>query len=235
MRDQKPEACSPVLANLLKNHLEYVNLGLADRSGKIICSALPMKDELSIADRPYFQTILKTGRFAVGDYQVGRISAKVSIGVGYPVSDARGNVEGVIFGGLDLNWLRNLLKEGVRGLFDPQANITVIDRDGSVLARWPERLQWVGLHRPEVDIIQTVLTQGEGTIEAYGLDGVRKLYAFSPLDRSRQVGFIYAGIPLNILYAKVNRDLAHNLIFLGLAITLALAAAWLSSSPLAGC
>ena len=232
MRDQKPKACSPVLANLLKNNLEYANLGVADRSGKIICSALPMEKEVSIADRPYFQTVLKTGRFEVGAYQVGRISAKVSIGVGYPVSDARGNIAGVIFAALDLNWLQNLLKEGARGLFNPQANITVIDRDGTVLARWPERVEWVGLRRPEVDIIQTVLTQGEGTIEANGLNGVRKLYAFSPLDRSRQVGFIYAGIPLNILYAKANRDLARNLIFLGLAITLALAVAWFSSSQL---
>jgi len=233
MRGQKPKPCSAILANLLKTHLEYVNLGVADRSGKIICSALPMEKEVSIADRPYFQTVLKTGRFEVGAYQVGRISAKVSIGVGYPVSDARGNIAGVIFAALDLNWLQNLLKEGARGLFDPQANITVIDRDGSVLALWPERVQWVGLHRPEVEIIQTVLTQGKGTIAAYGLDGVQKLYAFSPLDRSRQVGFIYAGIPLNILYTKMNRDLARNLIFLGLGITLALAAAWFSCSQLA--
>jgi signal transduction histidine kinase len=232
LRHQKPQACSELLANFLQIHCEYVNLGLADGSGKIICSALPMEKEDSIADRPYFQTILKTGRFAVGTYQVGRISGKVTIGVGYPIVGRGGNPGGVIFAGLDLTWLQNFLNESAGGLFDPQGNITVIDVNGTVLARWPEEAKWTELHRPQVEIIKTALTKGKGTTEAYGLDGVHKIYAFSPLDRTRQVGFIYAGIPTAVLYAKMNHDLARNLIFLGLAISLALAIAWFSSSKL---
>jgi signal transduction histidine kinase len=232
VRDQNPKPCSAVLANFLKTNPSYVNLGLADGSGKIVCSALPVEKEHSIADRHYFQTILKTGRFAVGAYQVGRISAKVSIGVGYPILDVRGNPERVIFAGLDLTWLQNFLNESAGGLFDPKANITVIDVNGTVLARWPEGAKWAGLHRPQVEIIKTSLTEGKGTTEAYGLDGVHKLYAFSPLDRTRQVGFIYAGIPTAALYSKMDRELARNLIILGLAIVLTLTVAWFSSSQL---
>lgn len=232
MRNQNFEECSAVLANFQKTSLEYVNLGLADQSGKIICSSLPTEQEQSIADRHYFQTILKTGRFAVGAYQVGRISGKVTIGVGYPIFDGGGNLERVIYAGLDLTWLQNFLDESAGGLFDPQANITVVDLNGTVLARWPEGAKWMGLHRPQVEIIKTSLTKGKGTTEAYGLDGVHKLYAFSPLDRTRQVGFIYSGIPTAALYAKMDRELARNLIILGLAIALTLTVAWFSSSQL---
>ena len=232
MRNQNFEECSAVLANFHKTSLEYVNLGLADQSGRIICSALPTEQEHSIADRHYFQTILKTGRFAVGAYQVGRISGKVTIGVGYPIFDGGGNLERVIYAGLDLTWLQKFLDESAGGLFDPQANITVIDVNGTVLARWPEGGKWRGLHRPQVEIIKTSLAKGKGTTEAYGLDGVHKLYAFSPLDRTRQVGFIYSGIPTAALYAKMDRELARNLIILVLAIALTLTVAWFSSSQL---
>jgi hypothetical protein len=59
LQDPKHETCSAVLGTFLKTSPEYVNLGLADRSGKIICSALPIETEHS-TDRYYFQTVLKT-------------------------------------------------------------------------------------------------------------------------------------------------------------------------------
>jgi signal transduction histidine kinase len=233
LRDQKHETCSVVLVNILRKNQEYTNLGVADRSGKISCSAIPSDKEINIADRPYFQRALKTRQFAVGSYQVGRISGKVNIGVGYPVLDTTGEVRTVIFAGLDLDWLQNLLAEGAADkFFDPQATITVVDKSGTVLARWPGGERWVGLHKPEAEVIETVLAHGQGTTEAYGLDGAHKLYAFLPLGHSRQVGYVYAGIPTTTLYAKANQTLARNLIFLGLALTLALAAAWFLSSQL---
>ena len=229
---QDLEACYPVLADLLRKNPEYANLGVADLNGKVFCSTLPMEKAINLADRPYFQQVLKTRQFAVGSYQIGLISGKVSIGIGFPVEDTKGNLQAVLFAGLDLNWLQKILNEGAKDLFDPQATITVIDQEGRILARWPQGKQWVGSDKTDVDIIKTVLARGEGTTEAYGLDGVYKLFAFSPLDRSRQIGFVYVGMPTDSLYANLNRILARNLLFLGLVITLLLMAAWVLSSQL---
>jgi hypothetical protein len=149
IRDQKPGVCHSVLTNVLRKNPEYTNLGVADRSGKILCSALPMEKTANLADRPYFQQIIKTHQFAVGSYQIGRVSGKVSIGVGYPLENTNGSMEAVIFAGMNLDWLQNLLAKIVEDMFDTQATITVIDTKGTVLARWPEGETWVGLDKPE--------------------------------------------------------------------------------------
>lgn len=222
--------CSGLLTNLIKKNSEYLNLGVADRSGKVLCSALPLEKAISLADRTYFQQAIKTRQFTVGSYQVGRISRKVTIALGYPILDTDGNVKGAVFAGLDLDWLQNLVENAADKFSGTQATITVVDKSGTVLARWPEGEQWVGLPKPDVNIIETVLKLGHGTTESRGLDGVSKLYAFSPL--GRRVGYVYVGIPTANLYAKVNQTLIRNLVFLGLALALALAAAWFLSSQL---
>jgi signal transduction histidine kinase len=232
IRDQQTGPCSAVLANFLRKNPEYANLGVADGSGKIFCSALPMEKTISVANRLYFQEALKNREFAVGSYQVGLISGKISIGMGFPVENLQGTVGGVIFAALDLKWLQKILAEGANNLFSPQTTITVIDQEGIILARWPQGELWVGTQNPDVDIIRTVLTEGEGITEAHGLDRVHKLFAFSRLDRSRQIGFIYAGIPTSALYAELNRTLARNLIVLGIIISSILIAAWVLSSQL---
>ncbi len=58
---------------------------------------------------------------------------------------------------------------------------TVIDRDGAILARYPQPEQWVGKRMPEAEIVKIVLAKEEGVAEAVGIDGGPCLFAFTPL------------------------------------------------------
>ena len=218
-----------IFATLLKKHQEYDNLSIADQRGHILRSALPLETAGSIADQYYFQEALHTKRLAIGNFHIDPLSHKPSLGLGYPILDQGGQVTGVVVAILDLDWLQELIST-----FQilPEETLTVIDNGGTLLARAPEPGGFVGQRRTDVPIIQAILSRGEGTTVAQGLDQQEKLFAFTPLAGSLGVGYVYAGLPTQVIFADANRELLHNLLWLGLVTALALAATWVLSSHL---
>lgn len=218
--------CGALLDEFLQRQERYANLGVADATGDVFCSALPLDQPVNISDRAYFQRAVHTGDFAVGDYQIGRITAVASINFGYPILDDMGQVQRLVFAALDLDWLNQF----AAGAELPEGStLTVIDRNGTVLVRQPDPEDWVGQSFPEAEILQPTLERrGEGITEAVGLDGVPRLYAFAPLGgglRAPDV-YVYIGIPKSLVLAPASRTLVLDLIGLGLVALLALEAAW---------
>ena len=97
VRDRNPAACNALLADLLTRHSSYANLGVIDADGNVFCSALPMTGPVYAGDRVYFRRAVETRDFAIGDYQIGRITGKATLVFGYPVLDDGGHARAVIF------------------------------------------------------------------------------------------------------------------------------------------
>ena len=219
-------ACSAALREVSGFYPRYANLGVADRFGNVVCSALPVTQPVNIADRAYFRLAIQNGRFSIGEYQIGRITGRASVNAGYPIYDGTARLTGVVFAALGLNWLNQMAVE-VR--LPPGSTINVVDAGGTILARHPDPERWVGRSLPDVPGIKAILKRGgEGTTEAVGVDGVRRLYAFAPLGRAPQAGrpFVSIGIPAAVAYADITRLLMLNLAGMALAILLAVVAAW---------
>jgi hypothetical protein len=64
-------ACNAFLAEMLKAYPLYLNIAVADRNGNLVCSALPFRSPINVADRAYFKMALQTHDFVIGDYQIG--------------------------------------------------------------------------------------------------------------------------------------------------------------------
>ncbi len=218
--------CNAFLASLLTRYPLYANFGLADVAGDLLCSALPLKGPVNIADRVFFRSALATGDFAVGEYQIGRVTEKPSLNFGYPILGEVGQLQAVVVAALDLSWLTHLLAEAQ---LPEGAVLLMIDRSGTILGRYPNPEAWVG--QPGVDdpLFRSILAQGEGTTELSGPDGVPRLYAFTGLRGAAQAGYVSIGIPQAVAYAPADRMLARNLAGLGVAGALALAAAWVGA------
>ena len=88
-----------------------------------------------------FSARSETRDFAIGEYQVGRISGKASVNFGYPVLDDAGHVRAVVGAPLDLACSAELANQA--GL-PPGSMLTVIDRNGTILSRYPDEGKWVG-------------------------------------------------------------------------------------------
>ena len=229
VRDRNRAACNALFADLLTQHSSYANLGVIDTDGNVICTAVPITDEVYLGDRVYFRRALETRDFAIGEYQVGRITDKATVNFGYPVLDDVGHVRAVVFAALDLAWLELARQAGL----PPGTMLTVIDRNGTILSRYPDEGRWVGELMPEPLVLNAILTQqGNGTTDAPGTDGIPRLFSFAPFGGAAQSAdaYVSVGIPAAVAFAGVNQILARNIATLGLVAGLALAAAWVGGN-----
>jgi signal transduction histidine kinase len=224
VRDGEAAECEQFLASLLKDNPLYANFGLADRAGDITCSAVPMDKPVNIADRAYFVGAVVARDFAVGEFQVGRVTGVASINFGYPVFDGDGRVQAVVFAAMDLSWLNHLVAEVD---LPESAALVVIDRKGTIIARYPNPLPWVGQSDLNDPLFQAMLAQGQGTAELHGVDGIPRIYAFTGFRGLPEAGYVSIGIPQAVAYAPARRALVRNLAGLGVIGVLALAAAWI--------
>ncbi|MGH7427639.1 MAG: cache domain-containing protein, partial [Candidatus Methylomirabilaceae bacterium] len=225
VRHRDSGGCNALFFDLLKGYPFYANLGAIAPDGDVFCSALGFRGRINAADRAYFRRAMATRDFAIGDYQVGRVTGKGTINFGYPLVSDAGEVQAVVFAALDLAWLNKLAAEAQL----PQGStFTVIDSNGAILARYPDHEKWVGQSMPEAPIFKAIQAQQwEGTAEAPGLDGIPRLYVFTPIRGWRGSGIVCTvGIPIALVFGEVNRILARNLALLGLVTSLALGAAW---------
>lgn len=230
VRDGKRAACDTLFADLLTRHSSYANLGVIGADGNVLCSGLPMTGQVYVGDRAYFRRARETRDFAIGDYQIGRVTGKATLNFGYPVLDDAGHVPAVVFAALDLAWLNELASQA--GL-PPGSMLTVIDRNGTILSRYPDDGKWVGKLMPESLVLKAMLTQqGNGTTEAPGTDGIPRLFSFAPFGGAAQSAnaYVSVGIPAAVAFAGANQILVLNLAALGLVAGLALAAAWMGGN-----
>ena len=226
VRSYDTAACSRLFNDLLNQYPHYLNIGAIGLDGYIFASAIPLNKPIYVADRPYFQRVLKTRKFTVGVYQIGRITGKPGVNLGYPVMDDIGKVKAVVFVALDLTWLNKL--SGEADLPD-DSTLSLIDSDSTILARYPEPEKWVGKTMPEASIFKTILAKGDGMIETIGADGVKRLYAFTSFvstENQAEKVYVSIGIPSSAVFVQVNRILIRNLAFLLFISLLALSAAW---------
>lgn len=226
VRERKSAACKTLFADLLKAYPLYANLGAIDLRGRLYCSALPITDPIELADRSYFQRALKTGDFAIGDYQIGRVTQAATLNFAYPIRTPNGGREGVVYAAVSLNWLNDVVKDAdlPRG-----STLSVTDRNGTILVRYPDPESWVGRRVPESVISRAARSFHTGVAEAREPDGVPRLVGFTPLLGNNAGGDVYVsiGIPKRLAYADANQMLTSNLIWLAFIAAVAFSAAWI--------
>ena len=224
VRERDAEACSRILRGISRLHVRYANLGAIRPDGSVFCSALPSTARPNARDSSWFQQVLRTRDFSVSQFHFGGITGRAVLTMAYPAIGG-GEVAAVVFASLDLSWLNRYLSES---LLPPGSVLSVIDRRGTVLARYPDPEFWVGENIADTPLAQEILMHQQAAVtEARGMDAVPRLYAYTPLAPTLTQGvYVYIGIPSAVAYAEPERVLRRNLLGLGLVALLAIVAAW---------
>jgi putative nucleotidyltransferase with HDIG domain len=228
LRSGDATRCTALLSDLLPRYTRYLNLGLIDARGYVLCSAIPHDDPVYAGDRAYFLRAIETRDFSIGDYQIGRITGAPSLNFGYPVHDDAGQVRGVVFAAVDYRWLSEVEAETQSRL--PQGStITKIDADGIILIQYPNPAEWAGYPFPDASVAKTVRSEREGVTVGSGADGIPRVYAFAPLQSALHgvEVFLIIGVPEEAAFGPTRRHVALNLLGVGFASALAVAAAWI--------
>jgi PAS domain S-box-containing protein len=207
VRTPTSEVCSIHLGELLPLYPRFTNMGVVDHAGNLLCSAIRPREPLNFSDRPWFQRVMATHTFAVGDYQRGRITGKQSLVFGVPVVDGNGAVSNVAWAALDLTWLQQF---AAQVKLPGKPALALLDRNGTILARDPDPERWVG---SQVTDFPTVLRRLDaGPFESRGVDGIDRLYANVSLgDHADPHAIVAVGIPTSVAYDDANAALRRNL------------------------
>ncbi len=225
--DENPSECSAFCSDLLKQFKRYANVGAVKPNGDVFCSAVPLDEPTNAADQSWFRRALESGDFSIGDYHVGRITAKPVLVLSYPFRFVEGEPAAVVFAALDLKWLNRYVFE-IESQLPDGFTITQMDENAVVLARQPDAEQWVGQSMIENSFFKEILSQKTGVIEARGDHDMPFIYAFAQLHSSlrKQPVYMILGIPRRLAFADSNRILGRNLTLLGIVALVAILAAW---------
>lgn len=224
---QDAGACNEYFRSLLQaSGGLYQSMGIHGADGYLACNAVPWSGRVDVNTRRYFRLAADNGKFAIGEYQVGKVTGRPGINLGHPALDAGGRLIGVVFAGIDLQRLDEL----TRGIPLPQEGaITILDSDGTILARYPDAGGRPGKKSTNQPLRDAMQAAESGLLEARDSRGVPRIYAFESVWKNPDGSIpirVVVSIPTQRIFAYANSALAEALGELLAATLLLLLAAW---------
>jgi PAS domain S-box-containing protein len=231
IRRMDPQAAAPVLTRMLSNERTCANLGLLDPAGRIITSARPVALPGPMAARVFFKQAIAHGGFAVSDFEVEPDGHHAEMICGEPVRADDGTLVGVVFAEMTLEWLPNLQSQLA---LPPGTSIGVVNESGIVVMRIPDAADYVGKSVLQAPAGRLMMSHGgSGTADEVGLDHTRRLFAYTPLDATHNIGaYVSAAIPDDIAFASSRSLERWQFIILGIFAIVVFATAWIAADVL---
>src|SRR5579859_531363 len=218
-----PGLCQASLAQIAGLTPQTLGFTLWNLKGDALCSAQPASASANVAGTLWFRMVLDTRALAVGEFELAAAASQPTLTFGYPVTSSAGAFVGVVSSGLDLT---HLTQPASAVALPTDALLTVFDHNGIVLARTQAPAAWLG--KPEAAGLAASLNQSSGVSEQLGSDGVRRVYAYTPVTGPGG-SLVYLGIarPSVAVFGPSDTALATSLaISGGLAVLAVLLAGW---------
>ena len=226
VRELNTKACSAVFQKLLAEYPDYVNIGLIDGGGNIICSGTPFTVPINPTHHAYIMRALKTGNFVVSGYQVDATMGTPVIVFVAPVVDDRGLVKPfAVFAALNLASFKRI---DIAAQLPAGAIFQVLDYNGAVLARYPEPEKWLGQFMPAELVV--LAGMGEGRESLVALQGSGRLYGITTIRAAPETDiYVSIGMSKEAAFGPIESVLRRNVAGVGLVGILALLAAWIGN------
>jgi diguanylate cyclase (GGDEF)-like protein len=139
----------------------------------------PDPEPVSRADRDYFEFLREndTGALHIGLPMIAQSTGQPVLTLSRRLSYPDGSFAGVAVGGLRLAYFEQMFGSLAIG---PNDTITLLDADGTVLARWPQREDLIGRGVSGMQLHRHVARTHSGSFETTAAtDGVNRLIVFS--------------------------------------------------------
>jgi diguanylate cyclase (GGDEF)-like protein len=219
--------CNDYLRRLLANSAGiYQAMGMLSADNVLLCNAAPWQGRIVARERLYLQLAKATGKFAIGEYQIGLVTKREAVNFGYPITDSDGGVTGVAFVAVNL---KDLNRMAATTPLPPQSILTVVDRNGVVLARHPETGAQIGQKLRDPTVLANVFSGRAGVFRAIGTDDADRMFAYDAVAENPDGTIpirVLVSIPMNVIFGEADRAFVRDLIGIVLATVLLLIAAW---------
>jgi signal transduction histidine kinase len=212
--------------DFLEKSSEYLQLGVLDRDGNLLCQAGGNGQGRSYADAPWFTEAMRTRRFTLGGDRLMTISGRPAIFAARPLVDGGGRMEGVVFAALSLDEISRPVFKILGGL--PEGSILVqIDPARGQLVYEADSRRWTDAGLLPPDLVDRIRQKESGVL--HGDDN--RIYAYASLSsalKGRSV-FVVLAIPKARAFAVSNHILVRNLLLLALVAAAAVAVVWIAT------
>jgi len=226
IRTPEVSECNALVSEILKSYPMYDNIGVVEPNGEVVCSAVPYP-RIESRDRSWLQQTIANRNFTVAKSPQPSFNQN-SVICAYPILNKQNQVELTVFLILNSSWLSQIvpkipLPEG--------AALSILDRNGSIIAHYPEPKDWQVKSTVNLPIIKDMLVARKDIAEIRGVDGSEHLYIPTQENNFADPNRYMAAIGISQVhpFAQVNRTLRRNLLGLALVTAIALAIAWVIS------
>lgn len=221
IKNQEWKKCRDIFSRLKPQYPYYENIFVIDREGWVRCSAVAQKRPSYAGDRSYFKEVMKTGKFTVGEVQIGRITKKPVIVIAYPVKNYSDRQIGMV--GAAISLLR------VKEIFDhlqlrENEVVTLIDQKGRIISSSSESGTLALKDVSEEKWFKEIVRKGSGAFEVWYFGAERLTAVSSP---SKVKWYASVGVPSKEIFSPIRKDILRSISFSLLILVLALAISWL--------
>jgi two-component sensor histidine kinase len=216
--------CSEYLVRLARANPNFTTLQYFKPDGIPACGT--PSSGIAVSDRPYFRRALSSNAFVVGDYTTGRGSGVPILPFAFPVH-ADGKTIGILVAGVRLGWLRDYFAKK-SGDFPADTAITIIDREGTILVRLPERGR-EGSKLQRYQQMMNIQPGGGGTLRSAAEntpDRIARFVGYTALPDPSSGLVIAVGIPVVAALAGQHDAIVRHVIMLTIVALLAFLATW---------
>jgi two-component sensor histidine kinase len=225
VRTASGSACRRALQRAIGGLDQYAGAAVANADGQLTCTSAPLREAVSVKDRPWFGEIMNGDGFVVSDLVVSSWLGTWGIVTAVPLIDDQGVIRGSVALFIGLDWLTRRYqhagdsKATAFALLDSQAEILTEDAQRNAARSPLPSKKVIGAQlREHLSSAQTL------TFRARGRDGVWRLYAISPLLGGRI--FVILGTPMLTAIGPLALQVAWGVFTPLLMWVLAIAVVW---------
>jgi PAS domain S-box-containing protein len=206
----------------------YALVGAVTPAGELLAASKPFTaNNKHLSDRKYVRDVVRTLDFSVGEYIFGRISRVESLNYSFPVFDDQHKLVAIVFASFDLDEYAHLV---AKADLPPGYSVDLTDWRGTRLFRAPAVLGIAPGMPSSPEALKWASSAAQGFFEKRSTDGSDRVYAFKQVRLSGPAPpymYVFVGVPKAAILYRANRQMAGNLLLLGVAAFLAMAVAWI--------
>jgi PAS domain S-box-containing protein len=227
VKKQDTAKVTPILQDILTLNAQYSNIFMVDRTGRVWATAIPALSSSRVSDRRYFKNAVASGRLSSGEFVFSKFTGKPAIAIAYPQKDARGTFSGLIGIGFHLDHYKKLLEHSP---LLPGTSYSLLDHEGVLLVATADRADRLGQKSDEKLFKRIQEGPDEDSFVGTDIDGRERIISYQKLrlpGEKMPYMYVQAGILLDVVLSKANKELLANLSLLTSFLIMAFIIAWL--------
>jgi signal transduction histidine kinase/HAMP domain-containing protein len=214
------QACNAYLSTIKQRFPGFFTFIVVDINASSFCDTSRHVTPITAAGRAYFANAVRTGAFTVGKFAIGRQTGRKVIQFALPFYGNDARMGGVIVAALSLDWLADAIaRKGV----PPGAALTIADRYGTVLARYPDNDRFAGRMMPD-DVYSRV--NHTGATETRDIDGVERIVGSSVLEAESGGLLVNVGLDKTQAFTAIENRTQRGIFLIVLSTSLVLMLTW---------